>query len=94
VANAASDTVSVIDTPISVVRDAVRVGHRPIALVITPDGEHVYVVNEFSNTVSVIATATNTLAGTIAVGAKPVGSPLPRMEPMPMSQTGSPRPSR
>ena len=39
----------------------------------TPDGEHVYVVNEFSNTVSVIATATNTLAGTIAVGAKPVG---------------------
>ncbi len=41
-----------------------------------PDGEHVYVVNEFSNTVSVIATDTNTISGSIAVGAKPMGIAL------------------
>jgi YVTN family beta-propeller protein len=44
----------------------------PLAVAITPDRSHAYVVNNCSsNKVSVIATASNTVAATVTVGSSP-----------------------
>ncbi len=45
----------------------IPVGSAPVAVAVTPDGTHVYVVNLFSNNVSVIDTATTTVVATLAV---------------------------
>ncbi|MEM8641275.1 MAG: beta-propeller fold lactonase family protein [Cyanobacteria bacterium P01_G01_bin.54] len=50
----------------------VKVGSRPQALAIAPDGKSVYVANMNSNTVSVIDTATNQVSHTIPVGIWPI----------------------
>jgi YVTN family beta-propeller protein len=57
VANAHSDSVSVIDT-------ASAVGSVPFGVAITPDGTRAYVTNSGESTVSVIDTASNTVVDT------------------------------
>jgi YVTN family beta-propeller protein len=45
----------------------------PLAVAITPDRSHAYVVNNCSsNKVSVIATASNTVVATVTVGSSPI----------------------
>ena len=71
VANAGSDTVSVIDTATNTVIDAVAVGDGPLGAVFDPVYRRVYVPNYSSNTVSVIDTASNTVTATIPVEVGP-----------------------
>jgi YVTN family beta-propeller protein len=73
VTNAASNTVSVIDTATNTVVTTVGVGNTPEEVAVTPDGKHAYVTNSGSNNVSVIATATNAVGATVTVGNKPFG---------------------
>ena len=73
VANAASDTLSVIDVNTNQTLATIAVGDTPTYVVATPDGEHVYVTNRDSNSVSIVATASNRVTHTITVGSKPQG---------------------
>src|SRR3989454_11709785 len=73
VANAASNSVSVIDTASNTVVATVGVGSRPFGVAITPDGTRVYVTNGASNSVSVIHTASNTVMATVGGGQFTVG---------------------
>ncbi len=74
ITNAASNTVSVIDTATNTVTGLpIPVGILPRGVAVTPDGGKVYVANTGSNTVSVIDTATNSVVGTIPVGNGPTG---------------------
>jgi YVTN family beta-propeller protein len=74
VTNAASNTVSVIDTASNtVVGTPILVGDNPFVVTVAPDGKHAYVTNLTSNTVSVIDTASDTVAATVPVGSNPVG---------------------
>ncbi|MFN2607087.1 MAG: beta-propeller fold lactonase family protein [Acidimicrobiales bacterium] len=81
VANANSNTVSVIDTATNTVVATVAVGSFPIAVAVNPAGTRAYVANANSNDVSVIDTATNTVvaivavpAGAFAVAVNPAGT--------------------
>ncbi|OYN75541.1 beta-propeller fold lactonase family protein [Mycolicibacterium sphagni] len=71
VANATSNTVSVINTATGTVTKTINVGQEPLATAVSPNGATVYVANDNSNTVSVINTATGTVTKTITVGNKP-----------------------
>ena len=71
VANAGSDTVSVIDADTNAVIATIPVGDRPTGVVLL--GDRVYVTNELSGTVSVIAIASNTVVATVPVGVRPAG---------------------
>jgi YVTN family beta-propeller protein len=77
----------VIATASNTVVATVPVGKSPLGVAITPDGNHVYVANNFSNyparsqTVSVIETTGNTVMTTVAVGSFPFGVPSPGREP-------------
>ena len=71
VANAESNTVSVIDTTKNKVIATVPVGNLPLGIAVTPNGKMIYVANEVSNTVSVIDAIKNTVTATIAVGSEP-----------------------
>jgi YVTN family beta-propeller protein len=73
VANAGSESVSVIDTESNlVVGSAITVGKAPVAIAITPDGRFAYVVNDISGSVSVIDTQTKQVVGSpIQVGTFP-----------------------
>jgi YVTN family beta-propeller protein len=71
VANAASDTVSVIDADTNAVMATIAVGDRPTGVLAV--GSRVYVTNESSGTVSVINVATNAVVATVAVGVRPSG---------------------
>jgi YVTN family beta-propeller protein len=74
VANADSDSVSVIDTTTNTVIATIAVGDAPLAVAVNPAGTRAYVVNgSGSGSVSVIDTATNTVIATIAVGKSPMG---------------------
>jgi len=73
VANAGSNTVSVIDTGTNAVVATISVGSGPEGVAITPDGNYAYVTNSGSNTVSVIYTGTNAVVATISVGTGPLG---------------------
>ena len=84
VANAGSDTVSVIATatnslvdtdPARAGVDPIQVGRSPIGVVVTPDGRRVYVANGDSDSVSVIDTETNSLVDTDPdqAGVDPIG---------------------
>ena len=57
ITNAASETVSVIDTASNTVVATVRVSSGPIGVAVNPSGTRVYVANLTSNSVSVIDTA-------------------------------------
>lgn len=62
----------VLSTAVPAFADAtvstVQVGKSPWGVAVTPDGQHVYVVNPQSGTVSVVDTAANTVGSTISVG--------------------------
>ncbi len=73
VANAGSNTVSVIKTSTNMVVKKVRVGNAPDGVAITPNGSDAYVANFDSNTVSVIKTSTNMVVKTVRVGSGPDG---------------------
>ncbi len=62
-ANTGDNTISVIDTAINTVIDAVPVESHPYALSVTQDGTSVDIKNE-DGTVSVIDTATDTVTYT------------------------------
>ncbi|GAB3742729.1 hypothetical protein GCM10027598_74980 [Amycolatopsis oliviviridis] len=72
VAGMDTDTVSVIGAEPAAVT-TVRVGARPFAIALTPDGGTAYVTNLDDDTVSVIDTGKDTVVGEIPVGARPVG---------------------
>ena len=80
VANADTNTVSVVDTASNTVLATIPVGpipFAPIGIAITPDGTRVYVTNagdpfdRANGTVAVIDTATDTVVATISVGILP-----------------------
>ena len=73
VANAGSNTVSVLDTARNTVVAMVPVGVFPNGATITPGGTRAYVTNSHSNTVSVLDTARNTVVATVPVGVFPGG---------------------
>lgn len=73
IANALSNTVSVVSIATNTVITSIPVGKYPWGVFVSPDGTTVYVANESSNSISVIKTATNTVAATIPVGNSPTG---------------------
>jgi YVTN family beta-propeller protein len=72
VANAGSNSVSVINTATNTVMATVPVGANPVNIAVAPSGAAAYVTNAASNSVAVINTTTNTVTATIHVGANPV----------------------
>ncbi|MEU6016683.1 IPT/TIG domain-containing protein [Streptomyces sp. NPDC047515] len=73
VANAASNTVSVIDTATNTVTATIPTGAGPTLLAISPDGARVYVTLSGAAQLGVIDTVTNTVTANIAVGGSPIG---------------------
>jgi YVTN family beta-propeller protein len=63
--------VAVLDSRTNTVLTKIKVGTRPFALNVTPDGSQIYVPNHDSGTVSVIDTATNSLVADIPVKPNP-----------------------
>jgi YVTN family beta-propeller protein len=55
---------------------AVNTQGDPGAIIVTPDGEKVYVANYGSHNVSVIATSSNTVTATVTIGAGETGKPI------------------
>lgn len=62
-ANTGSDTISIIDLTTGLVRDAIKVGWGPVALVLSPDGKRLYSADSLGNTITVmdVDTATGNL---------------------------------
>jgi YVTN family beta-propeller protein len=73
VANAGSDTVSVIDSNTFKVISTIPVGNNPLDVALNPSNGKVYVTNYFSDTVSILDSRTDTTVGSVQVGARPVG---------------------
>jgi YVTN family beta-propeller protein len=63
--------VAVLDTQTNTVVTTIKVGSRPYALDVMPDGSEIYVPNHDSGTVSVIDTASNALVTDIRVKPNP-----------------------
>jgi YVTN family beta-propeller protein len=63
--------VAVLDTQTNTVLTTIKVGSRPYALAVRPDGRELYVPNHDSGTVSVIDTATDSLVTDIRVKPNP-----------------------
>lgn len=76
VANAGSNSVSVINTSTNSVASTVNVGSRPLDIAVDARISSVYVVNSGSNSVSVINTSSNTVGATVGVGHTPVNIAL------------------
>jgi YVTN family beta-propeller protein len=72
VANAGSNSISVINPTTNTVVATVPVGANPVRTAVTPNGDRAYVTNAGSNSVSVINTTTNAVVATVPVGANPV----------------------
>lgn len=70
VVNSDADSVSVIDTATSMVKN-IAVGQHPWDVAVSPDGRHAYVVNNLDDSLSVIGSATDSVTATVAVGARP-----------------------
>jgi YVTN family beta-propeller protein len=70
VVNSDANSVSVIDTPTSIVKN-VAVGEYPWDVAVSPDGRRAYVVNNLDDSMSILRSATNSVTATIAVGARP-----------------------
>jgi YVTN family beta-propeller protein len=70
VVNSDANSVSVIDTPSSVVK-TIAVGEYPWDVTVSPDGRRAYVVNILDNSVSIVGSATDSVTTTIPVGARP-----------------------
>ena len=71
-----SNDVWVIDTQTDEVVAKVPVGERPRGVLVTADGQQVYVANGNSDNISVIDAATNTVVETFSVGIDPEGIDL------------------
>ena len=63
--------VAVLDTQTNTVLTTIKVGTRPYALAVKPDGSEIYVPNHDSGTISVIETKGNTLVTDIRVKPNP-----------------------
>jgi YVTN family beta-propeller protein len=72
VANSNSGTVTAIRTATNRVVRAVKVGHVPFAIAITPDGKTAYVADNAAGMVTPIRTATDKALKPIKVGLNPV----------------------
>jgi large repetitive protein len=70
VVNSDANSVSVIDTPSSVVK-TIAVGEYPWDVTVSPDGRRAYVVNILDDSVSIVGSATDSVSTTIPVGARP-----------------------
>jgi YVTN family beta-propeller protein len=66
--NGTNGTVSAIDTATKQLIATITVGHRPIGIAITPNGQEVYATNQQDGTVSVIDTTTLTVIATVPTG--------------------------
>ncbi len=73
VANAGSDTVSVIDGATNTMISTIAVGDGPFGVAVNEKTNRIYVANAGSDTVSVIDGATDTMITTIPVGIGPTG---------------------
>lgn len=71
VANAGSNTVSVVNLLNRAVSVTINVGSQPVAILIDKSGTHAYIANLASNTVSQIDLSSNTVSGMVAVGSMP-----------------------
>ncbi len=69
VANAGSNTVSLIDTKTLTPAGSVNLNHSPVAIAIAPDGTKAYVASGDGNSGSIIDLAKRSVAGTIDVDA-------------------------
>jgi YVTN family beta-propeller protein len=78
VANAGSNTVSVVDGRTNSIVTNITVGDNPNSLSIDLKAHEVYVANSASNTVSVIDTLTNKITANISVGTTPVDIAIDR----------------
>ena len=65
-------TVTPIEAATGTAGRPIKVGFRPWAIAITPDGKTAYVVNSETSTVTPISTATNRPGKPIKVGITPV----------------------
>lgn len=72
VANSGSDTISEIDPASGLVRRALKVGWRPSAVVLSPDGKRLYTADTESNTVTAIDVTAGNIAGVIPVRPGPI----------------------
>lgn len=70
VVNSDANSVSVIDTPTSAVKN-VAVGEYPWDVAVSPDGRRAYVVNNLDDSMSVVRSMTDSVTATIPVGARP-----------------------
>ena len=73
IANASSNSVSVINTVTNEVVTTIKVGIGPFCVAVSPDGNRVYVTNINAGTVSAISTSSNTVIATVPVGDFPTG---------------------
>ncbi|MGO9960806.1 MAG: Ig-like domain-containing protein [Solirubrobacteraceae bacterium] len=73
VADAQSNTVSVVDLASDQVSDTIAVGSFPEGVALSPDGSTAYVTNFKGGTLSIIDTSTNQVAFTVKVGTDPDG---------------------
>jgi YVTN family beta-propeller protein len=71
VANSGTDTVSEVDPGTGSVRRAIKVGWRPVAALVSPNGQRLYTADASGNSVSVVTLATGAVQR-IAVGRQPV----------------------
>ena len=69
--NLAPPAVGVISAGTNVLLRQVPVGNNPVAMVETPNGRKLYVVNQGDNTVTVINSTDHSVAKTVAVGPSP-----------------------
>ena len=72
ITNQGSDSVSVIDTETNHVIETIAVGHRPAGVVVSHNGERVYVSNPESRDISVIDITSMTTIQSVRVGGGPV----------------------
>jgi len=70
VVNSDNDSVSVIDTATSTVKN-IAVGRYPWDLAVSRDGRRAYVVNNLDDSLSILATATDSVTATVPVGVRP-----------------------
>jgi YVTN family beta-propeller protein len=70
VVNSDTDSVSVIDTATSTVKN-IAVGRYPWDVAVSPDGRRAYVVNNLDDSLSILASATDSVTATVPVGVRP-----------------------
>ncbi|HOC67241.1 MAG TPA: c-type cytochrome [Candidatus Hydrogenedentes bacterium] len=77
IAGASSDgALLVADVATGAVTARVPTGHTPVAVVVSPAGDRVFVANRFDNTVAVVDPATNSVLSKIPVPREPVAMTL------------------